>query len=154
MEYEMRRAERQLPVGAAHALLARGEICQLAMVDRGEPYLVTLNYGFKERTLYFHAARQGRKMDILSDGSRVCFTVVQRHELVTAEKACNYSMKYESVVGWGSVRFLQHPDEKRDALGVIMAQYAPGEFSFPDGPVAGTALFAVDIEQMTAKSNF
>lgn len=154
MEHEMRRSDRQLPVEVAHALLERGEICQLAMVDKGEPYLVTLNYGFREGTLYFHAARQGRKMDILADGSRVCFTVVPRHELVVAEKGCDYSMKYESVVGWGSVRFLEDPEAKHCALGIIMAQYAPGEFSFPEGSVAATAVFAVDIEEMTAKSNF
>lgn len=35
-----------------------------------------------------------------------------------------------------------------------MAHYAQGEFSFPEGALAGTAVFAVDIEQMTAKSNF
>ena len=154
MEHEMRRSDRQLPAEAAPALLQRGEVCQLAMVDQGEPYLVTLNYGFREGTLYFHAARQGRKMDILSDGSRVCFTVVPRHELLAAEKGCDYTMKYESVVGWGVVRFLRDPEEKRCALGIIMAQYAPGVFSFPEAAVAATAVFAVDIEKMTAKSNF
>lgn len=150
----MRRVDRQLGGDAAYELLEKGKICHLAMVAEGEPYLVTMNYGYRDGALYFHAAQEGRKMEALGNGSRVCFTVVPRHELVVAEKACGYSMKYESVVGWGKARMVEDPGEKRRALGVIMAQYAPGVFEFPDDAVAATAVFIVEIEELTGKSNF
>lgn len=154
MERKMRRGDRQLPGEAAAALLEKGEVCHLALVAQGEPYLVTMNYGYHDSTMYFHCAHEGKKMEALANGSRVCFTVVPRHEVVIAEAPCDYSMKYESVVGYGKVRFLEEREEKRRGLAAIMAQYAPGEFDFPDGSLARTKVFAVDIEELTGKSNY
>lgn len=154
MSQEMRRKERQLSSEATIALLEKGEICHLALVAQGEPYLVTMNYGYRGGVMYFHCAHQGRKMEILSNGSRVSFTVVPRHELVTAGAPCDYSMKYESVVGRGTVRFLEEREEKCQALDAVMAQYASGSFSYPEGVVARTSVFAVDVEELTGKSSY
>lgn len=154
MRHVMRRKERQLDQAHAYALLEKGEVCHLAMVDRGEPYLVTLNYGYRDSILYFHCACQGRKMALLGAGSRVCFTVVPRHELLTAEKGCDFSMKYESVVGYGAVRVIEDPEEKRRGLSIIMAQYAAGDFVFPDASLARTFVFAVDVEELSGKSTY
>lgn len=154
MRHEMRRRERQLDQVHALALLEKGDVCHLAMVDRGEPYLVTLNYGYRDSIMYFHCAMEGRKKDLLERGSRVCFTVVPRHELLPAEKGCDFSMKYESVVGYGAVRLLEEPEEKRLGLSIIMAQYAPGDFLFPDASLARTLVFAVDIEALSGKSSY
>jgi nitroimidazol reductase NimA-like FMN-containing flavoprotein (pyridoxamine 5'-phosphate oxidase superfamily) len=63
-------------------------------------------------------------------------------------------MKYESVVGHGTARFISEPQEKREALEIIMAQYADGCFDFPGDSVARTTVFVVAVEQMTAKSSF
>jgi nitroimidazol reductase NimA-like FMN-containing flavoprotein (pyridoxamine 5'-phosphate oxidase superfamily) len=134
--------------------MEKGEICHLAMVDQGEPYIVTLNYGYRESTMYFHSAVAGRKTRILGNGSRVCFTVVPSHELLTAEKACDFSARYESVVGYGAVRLIEDPEEKRRGLSIIMAQYAAGDFTFPEAVLAKTAVFAVDIEELSGKSNY
>lgn len=154
MRHEMKRKERQLDQARAFSLLEKGEVCHLAMVDRGEPYLVTLNYGYRDSTLYFHCACQGRKMVVFSAGCRVCFTVVPRHELLPAAKACNFSTRYESVVGYGAVRIIEDAEEKRRGLSVIMAQYAAGDFAFPDAALAKTVVFAVDIEELSGKSNY
>jgi uncharacterized protein len=154
MRQEMRRADRQLSGEAAAAILGKGAVCHLAMVAQGEPYLVTLNYGFRAGTLYFHCADAGKKIEILKDCGLVCFTVVPRHELLVGETGCGYSMKYESVVGHGTVRFVEERGKKSEALEIIMAQYADGAFEFPDASLARTILFAVDIEEMTAKSSY
>lgn len=154
MGHEMRRKDRQLPGEAAAELLEKGDICHLAMVAQGEPYLVTMNYGYAGGVLYLHSAREGRKMGLLHDGARVCFTVVPRHELVVAESACSYSVRYESVTGYGRVRVLETREEKVRGLEAIMAQYAPGSFEFPDGVLARTAVFAVDIEELSGKSSY
>lgn len=150
----MRRKDRQLSVKAANDLLAKGTICHLALAAQGEPYLVTMNYGFRDSTLYFHCARAGKKLELLQLNNRVCFSVVAGAELVPAEKACEFSMKYQSVVGYGAARIVEGHEEKCQALGIIMAQYADGSFEFPEGPLAATAVFAVDIVSMSAKSNY
>lgn len=150
----MRRKDRQLSQETAYALLEKGKVCHLALAAQGEPYIVTLNYGYRDSTLYFHCARAGKKLDLLAQNNRVCFTVAPSQELVLAESACDYSMKYESVVGYGSARMIEDREEKRRALGIIMAQYAEGSFDFPEKALAATAVFVVDIESLTAKSNF
>jgi uncharacterized protein len=151
----MRRSDREVTGQAAQeAILAKGVACHLALVCQGEPYLVTLNYGFQNGTLYFHCANSGKKIDILRGSGRVCFSVVARHELVVAEKGCDYSMKFESAVGYGRPRFIEEPEEKRRALSAIMAQYAPGVFEFPGAALAQTTVFAIDVEEMTAKSSY
>jgi uncharacterized protein len=150
----MRRSDRKLEAEAAEAILGKGAVCHLALVDRGEPYLVTLSYGFRAGTLYFHCAEVGRKLEILRDCGRVCFSVVPRHELVVRETGCGYSMKYESVVGSGTVRFIEDREEKSRALEIIMAQYVEGAFEFPEASLAKTTLFAVAIDEMSAKSSY
>lgn len=136
---------------AALELLEKGGVCQLALAARGEPYVVTLNYGFRDGVMYFHGAHRGRKMAMLAENPRVCFTVVRPGALVVGEKGCDYSMNYESAVGFGTARFVDGYEEKRDALGIIMAQYAPGTFSFDDELLAATAVFAVTVEELSGK---
>lgn len=154
MHREMRRSERQITEPQAlEAMLGKGVACHLALVDQGEPYLVTLNYGFRAGTLYFHCANEGKKLEILKCSGRVCFSVVTRHELLVAEKACDFSMKFESVVGYGRPRFIEGKEQKTQALDIIMAQYSAGAFQFPDGALSATTVFAIDIDEMTGKSN-
>jgi len=57
------------------------------------------------------------------------------------------------VVGQGQVEFIEALEEKRRALGVIMAQYAPGEFTFPEVSVQRTLIYRLVIEQMTGKQS-
>ena len=46
-------------------ILKKGLVCHVAMVDDGKPYMVAMNYGFRDDTIYLHAAIEGRKIDIL-----------------------------------------------------------------------------------------
>jgi uncharacterized protein len=155
MHQQMRRSDREVAGQAAiEEILGKGVACHLAMVAQGEPYLVTLNYGFRAGTLYFHCANSGRKIDFLKGAGRVCFSVVARHELVVAEKGCDFSMKYQSVVGYGRPRFIEEQGEKRAALEIIMAQYSDGAFEFPEAALSRTTVFALDIDEMTAKNSY
>jgi uncharacterized protein len=152
MGQHMRRSDRQVTGQAAlEEIIGRGVACHLALVAQGEPYLVTLNYGYRADTLYFHCATSGKKIDILKACDRVCFSIVTQHELVVGELGCDFSMKYESIVGYGKARFIDEPQQKRQALDIIMAQYAEGSFEYTDE--GRTAVFVVDIEQMTGKTN-
>jgi nitroimidazol reductase NimA-like FMN-containing flavoprotein (pyridoxamine 5'-phosphate oxidase superfamily) len=154
MDELMRRKDRQLSIQAANDLLAKGAVCHLGLAAQGEPYLVTLNYGYRDSTLYFHCARAGKKLEMLQLNNRVCFTIVAETLLVPAEKACDFTMKYRSVVGYGTARIVDGHEEKCHALGIIMAQYAAGDFEFPEASLSATTVFAVDITSMSAKSNY
>ena len=56
-------------------VLSTASICRLAMVDRGELYLIPVNYGYRDGALYVHSASAGRKIDVLCRHPRVCFEI-------------------------------------------------------------------------------
>ena len=48
---------------------------------------------------------------------------------------------------------MDHPEEKKEALKIIMGQYSDREFSFPDHFIKKTAIIKVNIEEMTGKES-
>lgn len=41
------------------AVLKKAAIIHIALLDGDRPYIVPLNYGYAENTIYFHCAREG-----------------------------------------------------------------------------------------------
>ncbi len=135
------------------AILGRARVCRLALHAPDFPYIVPMSFGYRDGTLYFHSAPSGRKLDLLQADGRVGFEVEDCAEVLPGGSACQWTMRYRSVIGTGRVHFISEEGEKVSALEIIMAQYAPGEFSFPPETVAATTVFAVAIEEMTGKQS-
>jgi len=149
----VRRTDREI-IGAQalEEIIRTAQVCRLGMVDNGAPYIVPLNYGYRENTFYFHSAREGRKIDILSRGQQVCVEIDCGHELISAPQACDWGMRFASVIAYGTPRFIEEPAAKRQALAIIMSHYAPqSDFQFPDSALTATTVFAVDVTAMTGK---
>lgn len=103
--------------------------------EADEVYIVPLSFGFDtdENIFYFHGALDGRKMDLIGDGCRVGFELDANHELVTGEKACAYSSKYQSIIGNGSITLVPDAKGKRAGLESIMLHYSDqSDWEFPD----------------------
>ena len=150
----MRRNDKEIRERAEmEAIIGAAQVCRLAMVDDGRPYLVPLNFGFAGNTLYFHGAGVGKKLDVLRRNDQVCFLFDIDHELVRGEQACNWGMRYRSVIGYGSAAVVDDPAEKEQALTAIMRQYSAGEFSFPPRALHDIAVFKVTITSMTGKKS-
>jgi nitroimidazol reductase NimA-like FMN-containing flavoprotein (pyridoxamine 5'-phosphate oxidase superfamily) len=118
-QYHVRRANRELTEPEALAdVLRRGKYATIAMVHDGEPYLVTLSYGWHEaaNALFFHMATAGRKIDALAADPRVCATVVIDGGYVPGK--CEH--RYESVVMTGTMRVLTDPEERRAGMRVLI----------------------------------
>lgn len=148
----MRRHDREVTgQEELEGIIRRAQVCRLAMVDDGRPYVVPLNFGYRDGVLYFHCALHGRKVDILRRGGEVCFEMDIPLGLRRDSDPCEWGMAFESVIGYGIPRFIDDPEEKRRALACIMAQYDGGEHSFAPAMVARTAVFAVDVTAMTGK---
>ncbi len=149
----MRRAEREITEKAEiEKILREAPICRLGMVDeKGEPYVVPLNFGYNGGTLYFHGATEGRKIDILRRGGRVCFEVSINRGVFQAETPCDWDWRFKSVIGYGTPRFIENPGEKQAALALVMAHYSEARFDFPIASLVTTAVYAVKIETMTGK---
>ena len=103
----MRRNEREIKGRKdIDDIIKRCRVCHLAMCDDGQPYIVPLNFGYDGGFLYFHAAPEGRKIDIIKRNNRVGFEFDILHDIVTAEQACKWGAKYESVMGSGTAEIV------------------------------------------------
>lgn len=148
----MRKAEREIkdPVELEN-VIRRAEVCRLAMVDDGEPYIVPLNFGYRDGCLYFHCAREGRKLDVLRKDPHVCFELETDVHLVKGEKACHWSTSYESVIGWGTASILLDEKEVREGLEVLMSHYTEGPYDLDPRSLSLTAAIRVKVDRMNGK---
>ena len=127
----MRRKEKEITdKETIESILHRANVCRLAMCQDNIPYLVPMNFGYRDDTLFFHSAWKGRKIDMLKKNDRVCFEVDIDHELVTGDQACDFSMKFLSIIGYGKASFIEDSEGKRKALDIIMSHYMDA----PDAP--------------------
>ena len=150
----MRRKEKEITEASAiEAIITKSLVCRLALSDDNSPYIVPLCFGYRDRVLYFHGSLEGKKIDIIKKNQKVCFEFDINTEIVKAEDACHWSMKYQSVIGFGKAVLLEDLDEKRKAFNIIMSQYSDRTFQFNDTTLKGMVVIKVEIESMTGKQS-
>ena len=155
----MRRADREVTdrkqleeiLKACHAV-------HIGAQDGDGMFVVPMNYGFHlegdRLTLYVHSAQEGRKVSAFRAGGTVAFEMDCGHALRTADTACGHSYTYRSIMGAGPIRELTGREEKRSALNAIMAHMTGRDgWDMPDASLDRTAVFAIQADQWTGKSN-
>lgn len=151
----MRRKDRRIEdQERIEAIIGQGRVCRLALHDLPAPYIVPLSFGYRQKTLYFHAARDGHKLDLIRRNPRAGFEIsIDLGDVDGGERGCDWSVRYRSVAGYGTISFVETEADKRAALDSIMAQYAPGDFSYPEAMLRRTMVFKLEIEAMTGKAS-
>lgn len=148
----MIRTEREISdESCINAILQKSTVCRLGMVDGDKPYVVPLCFGYDDSCLYVHGSIKGRKIDILRRNPNVCFEFDLIAEPIESADPCDWSMKYQSVIGFGKAVFLDSTEDKRQALDVIMAQYSNRQYQFPDNMLKATAVIKIEIDSITCK---
>ena len=153
----MRRKDREVAdLGAVERIIGDCKVFRLAMIDGARPYVVPMNFGYDLRDgvleLYGHSALEGRKIDVLRRNPEVCFEMDCGHRLVEAEAACGYGFAYSSVIGEGTVAFIEEPEEKLRALLRIMEhQTGRSDFFIPPKALGGVLAFKIAATSFTAK---
>ncbi len=150
----MRRSEKEITDRAEiDGIIRQCKVCHLGLCDGNQPYVVPVSFGYDGQAVYIHSARMGRKVDVLRNNNRVCveFEIVQ--DLITGPQACDWSVHFKSVMGFGTAVQVDDPAEKRVALALLMAQYTDGEFTFPADMLARTAIIKVALETLTGKKS-
>ncbi len=150
----MRRAEKKVQErDQIEAIIAQARVCRLGMIDNGVPYVVPLNFGYCDGTLYFHSAHQGRKVDILKTHPRVCFEMDVDLGIRKGDTACRWGARYRSLIGYGTVAFLEGLEEKVRALDIIMAQYSDENHVYLEESVRNTLVFKLTIDEIEGKQS-
>lgn len=148
----MRRSEKEVKERSAIDEIIRGtKVCRLGLCDEAGPYIVPLCFGYDGNVLYFHGAPEGKKIDMLRKNNRVCVEFDITKGMVSAEKACGWNIKYQSVIGFGRATVVDDLTEKRKGLEILMSQYTDKTFSFPEQAIQHTCVIKVDLESITGK---
>ena len=148
----MRRKDREITDRKKiESIIHKASICRLAMVDDNGPYIVPLCFGYREMVLYFHSAKKGKKLNLLKKNNRVCFEIDIDCKIKSDNKACEWGMGYQSVIGYGNVEFIEDFETKKEALNEIMANYSEKPFDFKESETRKVTVFKVRISDMTGK---
>lgn len=152
----MRRSEKEVTDRVEiESILMNAEICRLGLCVDNKPYVVPMNFGYRDNCLYLHAAKEGKKLDMMRANPNVCFEVEGKSELVDGgEVACKWSMKFVSIIGHGQAKILEDREAKRAALDILMAQYSKGEgFTYQDKQLDAVVVIEIKIDEMSCKKS-
>lgn len=126
----------------------------LGLNDEGYPYLVPLNFGMDiedgQLYLYFHCAKEGKKLDLIQKDNRATFEMDCNHNFILYEERMSCTMGYESVIGQGTIEIVAE-DKKYDALKILMRQYHAEDFQFNTDMIKATTLLRLKVEKLTGK---
>ena len=127
----------------------------LAMVDDGEPYLVSLSHAYDEEKnrVYIHMASEGRKLSVLRKNPNVWGQVLQDEGYHKGE--CSHL--YASVMFKGRVVFIEDVDEKKHAFRVMADHQesnleARERFATSES-IPGTVVAYIDIDDWSGKKS-
>lgn len=151
----MRRKEKEITnKDQISQVIKKCQVCRLALSQNDIPYIIPVSFGYDGKTLYFHSANDGQKVDILSINNNVCFEFESGVEIIVDEtKPCNWSFSFQSVIGFGKAEELLSPEDKIKGLQHIMAQYSEKEWGFETLPLNGLRVYEIKIESITGKQS-
>lgn len=146
---------------------AQDQDFSLALIDRcthgvmaistGEavPYCLPLSFVRVGEDLYFHCARQGRKIDLLRRFPQVCVTFVGDDRPIFVAPAM-YSTYFQSVIVTGTAGEVDDPGEKAEALRALCQKLTPEHMSgfapAIEKSLAVTSVWRVHIEEISGKA--
>lgn len=131
---------------------------RLAFADGTRPYILPLSFGYRREegapVFYFHGAAEGRKVELVRKLGYAGFELDTDRLVHPNEKACDFSVRYQSVIGEGEVTELTDPKEKAAALQVIMQKYSgKADWELPEHVVAKTFVAKLTVKEMSAKAH-
>ncbi|MFO8060133.1 MAG: pyridoxamine 5'-phosphate oxidase family protein [Bacillota bacterium] len=151
--HRMRRSDRAMTESAAWQFLQEQQVGRLGLISDEEPYIVPLNYVVLDNSIYFHSAREGRKMEALQQSSRVCFLVDQLISISSAQRACDFAAFYRSVMVRGTAHLIEDADRKMQILNALTRKYAQDQAFAPAAAeaVMPTAVVQIRVDSITGK---
>lgn len=155
----MRRKEREIKdPRKILEILVSSKILRIGFNDNGHIYVVPVNFGFEYENgnlvLYFHSARDGRKVCLIQKGGNIGFEMDCDYQLMTAETACGHSAFYSSAIGEGEISEITENDEKKKALNLIMFNATgKGDWNFPAIMLSKVGVFKIEVSEFTCKAH-
>ncbi len=110
--------------------------------------------GNEDNCIYIHCAADGKKIDIIKQNNNVCFEAEAEAEIIPAEEACKWSVRYLSVIGFGKAYLINDNGEKIRGLKAIMRHYTGrSEHTYNEIGAKAATVIKIEIESMTGKKS-
>jgi uncharacterized protein len=152
----MRRNERRITdLREIESVISHADVCRIALADNNIPYIVTMNFGYKGGlvpTIFFHCADEGRKLEMIRKNNYVCFEMDTDHQLINGIEACDWGMKYSSVVGYGNITIITDEALKKEGFDIIMNHNAGnGKFKYDRDILRRATILQLTISEVSGK---
>lgn len=169
----MRRKDREMSRDFGYYVIDKARYGILSMIDGDEPYGIPLSIVRHEENLYFHSAKDGRKVCTLTNNPRVSiafvgeiripdnFTEEELKEIASDESKATllissvFTTEYESAVIKGKVEIVEDEEEKIKAMRLICEKYIPTKMMYFDMAIkAGlkrTNIYRIRMEEIKSK---
>jgi nitroimidazol reductase NimA-like FMN-containing flavoprotein (pyridoxamine 5'-phosphate oxidase superfamily) len=124
----------------------------MGLSDDGQPYVVPLNYAYFDGRILFHCALDGKKLDVLRENPRVCFSVarqegdIRRH---AQEDLCHSDC--DSVLCYGRARIIEDLPERTTALNAFNRSFRPDAELLTAEDASGCYVVEIAVDEMTGR---
>lgn len=150
----MRRSDKEITdQNLMDEIIKKAQVCRLAISYKDMPYIIPINFGYLDKVLHFHSAKDGLKLSILRENPQACFEVEIDTQIVPSEMGCEWTMRYQSVIGFGEVEFIDDITSKRESMKIIMEHYANDKPLPSDTILEGITLYKLKVNTMTGKQS-
>jgi len=151
----MRRNEKKIKlIENLEKIIEEAQVLRVAMSTNDIPYIVPLNFGYKNNVFYFHCAKEGKKIDIIKKNNNVAFEIDIDDELIKNEIACKFTMDYRSIIGSGIATIIKNNQEKIEGLNIIMKHYSGmKEFKYSEKAIDMIFVVKIEVLEMVGKQS-
>jgi len=151
----MRRSDKEINDRAAINDVVRGcRVCHLGLAVDGEPYVVPISFGYDGATVFFHTAKRGRKIDMITANPRACVQFDRNVKLVTdTDDACAWTFSFESAIGFGTVVEMISAEDRIHGLNQIMGHYSGRDWEYTGPVLQSTRVWRLDLDTLTGKKS-
>lgn len=153
----MRKAQREITdINAVLNVLDKCQTIRLGLADEEYPYIVPLSFGWEQAdgkiNVYFHCAKEGKKISLLSKNNKVCVEA----DILNGYKKTEHGVTadYESVIAFGRVREVFEDEAVRGIK--LLLEHCGIEGYSPEQCVKMklVAVYKITIEKITGKKRF
>jgi uncharacterized protein len=138
-----------------HRILDEALICHVAFVEKGQPFVIPINFARVEDRIVLHGAKASRLLKHIEGGYPICVEATIVDGLVLARSVFNHSINYRSVVVFGKGHLIEDQQEKLEALQAVTEHLIPGRWQEARLPnrkeLNATSVVSINIDEASAK---
>lgn len=137
------------------SILDENEICYIAFMHDGKPFVQPINFGRNGEKIYIHGSHKNRMTNALIEAKEVCLNVTILDAMKLTRSAYHHSINYRSAMIFGNVIELTDNNDKLVGLKSIINHFVPNRWENCRKPnekeLKATRVLEITIETASAK---